>query len=101
MMAYDVLPFGCCQISNLCRANRAEKYLQEVWPEVTRALKPHGIKCELNLVSEYARGKSFLLLRKWSTAVLNFTLRRKGSTEAVGAHEQCHGRRSFLLVPGE
>lgn len=27
-----------------------EKYLREVWPAVTRALKEHGIGCELNLV---------------------------------------------------
>lgn len=27
-----------------------EKYLQEVWPAVTRTLKTHGIGCELNLV---------------------------------------------------
>eukprot|EP00958_Prasinococcus_capsulatus_P022940 scaffold3311_cov411-Prasinococcus_capsulatus_cf.AAC.8 len=27
-----------------------EKYLREVWPSVTAALKEHGIKCELNLV---------------------------------------------------
>ena len=30
--------------------NRAEKYLREVWPAVTRALKEHSIGCELNLV---------------------------------------------------
>ena len=28
----------------------AEKYLREVWPAITRALKEHGIACELNLV---------------------------------------------------
>lgn len=28
----------------------AEQYLREVWPAVTRALKEHGIACELNLV---------------------------------------------------
>jgi hypothetical protein len=28
-----------------------EKYLRETWPVVTRALKEHGISCELNLVS--------------------------------------------------
>lgn len=28
----------------------AEKYLREVWPLVTKALKEHGIACELNLV---------------------------------------------------
>ncbi|KAJ6229180.1 hiv-1 rev binding protein [Anaeramoeba flamelloides] len=27
-----------------------EKYLRQVWPQVTRALKPHGIRCELNLI---------------------------------------------------
>lgn len=27
-----------------------EKYLREVWPSVTSALKEHGISCELNLV---------------------------------------------------
>eukprot|EP00271_Cylindrocystis_brebissonii_P002740 TRINITY_DN13541_c0_g1_i1.p1 TRINITY_DN13541_c0_g1~~TRINITY_DN13541_c0_g1_i1.p1 ORF type:complete len:463 (+),score=117.46 TRINITY_DN13541_c0_g1_i1:181-1569(+) len=27
-----------------------EKYLREVWPSVTRALKEHGIDCQLNLV---------------------------------------------------
>lgn len=27
-----------------------EKYLQEVWPAVTRTLKTHGVGCELNLV---------------------------------------------------
>lgn len=27
-----------------------EKYLQDAWPTVTRALKEHGISCELNLV---------------------------------------------------
>ncbi|KAH9305117.1 hypothetical protein KI387_009521, partial [Taxus chinensis] len=27
-----------------------EKYLQDAWPVVTRALKEHGIACELNLV---------------------------------------------------
>lgn len=27
-----------------------EKYLREVWPTVTRALKEHGVNCELNLV---------------------------------------------------
>ena len=27
-----------------------EKYLREVWPSVTRALKEYGIACELNLV---------------------------------------------------
>eukprot|EP00252_Welwitschia_mirabilis_P008736 TRINITY_DN2085_c0_g1_i1.p1 TRINITY_DN2085_c0_g1~~TRINITY_DN2085_c0_g1_i1.p1 ORF type:complete len:398 (-),score=105.98 TRINITY_DN2085_c0_g1_i1:403-1596(-) len=27
-----------------------EKYLQDAWPAVTRALKEHGIACELNLV---------------------------------------------------
>ncbi|KAK1308249.1 hypothetical protein QJS10_CPA09g01902 [Acorus calamus] len=26
------------------------KYLQQVWPAVTQALKGHGVKCELNLV---------------------------------------------------
>ena len=29
---------------------RAEKYLREVWPAVTRALKAQGLGCELNLV---------------------------------------------------
>jgi hypothetical protein len=29
----------------------SEKYLRETWPVVTRALKEHGISCELNLVS--------------------------------------------------
>ena len=29
----------------------AEKYLREVWPAVTRALKEVGVGCELNLVS--------------------------------------------------
>jgi rRNA processing protein Krr1/Pno1 len=29
---------------------RAEKYLREVWPAITRALREHGIGCELNLV---------------------------------------------------
>jgi hypothetical protein len=28
----------------------AEKYLREVWPAVTAALKEHGVGCELNLV---------------------------------------------------
>jgi len=28
----------------------AEKYLREVWPAVTRALKEVGVGCELNLV---------------------------------------------------
>ena len=28
----------------------AEKYLREVWPAVTKALKEHGVACELNLV---------------------------------------------------
>ena len=28
-----------------------EKYLREVWPAITRALREHGIGCELNLVS--------------------------------------------------
>ena len=27
-----------------------EKYLRDVWPQVTRTLKTHGINCELNLV---------------------------------------------------
>ena len=27
-----------------------EKYLRDIWPEVTEALKPHGIRCDLNLV---------------------------------------------------
>ncbi|KAL4435074.1 hypothetical protein ABPG77_003899 [Micractinium sp. CCAP 211/92] len=27
-----------------------EKYLREVWPAVTKALKEHGVACELNLV---------------------------------------------------
>ncbi len=27
-----------------------ERYLQEAWPAVTRALKEHGVRCELNLV---------------------------------------------------
>ena len=27
-----------------------EKYLREVWPQVTRSLGHHGINCELNLV---------------------------------------------------
>ena len=29
---------------------RAEKYLREVWPAVTRSLKEAGLNCELNLV---------------------------------------------------
>ena len=29
----------------------AERYLREVWPVITKALKEVGIKCELNLVS--------------------------------------------------
>lgn len=29
----------------------AERYLREVWPVVTKALKEAGIGCELNLVS--------------------------------------------------
>lgn len=33
----------------LCSA-LAEKYLREVWPAVTRALKEVGVGCELNLV---------------------------------------------------
>ncbi len=33
-----------------CIAVRAEKYLREVWPAITRALREHGIGCELNLV---------------------------------------------------
>ena len=28
----------------------AEKYLREVWPAVTKAVKEHHIACELNLV---------------------------------------------------
>ena len=39
----------CCTDVALLRA--AEKYLREVWPAITRALKEHGIACELNLVS--------------------------------------------------
>lgn len=27
-----------------------EKYLRDVWPQVTSALKPHSLKCDLNLV---------------------------------------------------
>lgn len=30
----------------------AEKYLREVWPAVTKALKEHCIACELNLVRD-------------------------------------------------
>lgn len=37
-----------CLCPGLC--GRAEQYLREVWPAVTRALKEHGIACELNLV---------------------------------------------------
>jgi ribosomal RNA assembly protein len=33
----------------LCCA-ATEKYLREVWPAVTRALKEVGVSCELNLV---------------------------------------------------
>ena len=32
------------------RCCTAEKYLREVWPAVTRALKEVGVGCELNLV---------------------------------------------------
>ena len=31
----------------------AERYLREVWPVVTKALKEVGIGCELNLVRSY------------------------------------------------
>jgi rRNA processing protein Krr1/Pno1 len=31
-------------------AAATEKYLREVWPAVTRALKEVGVSCELNLV---------------------------------------------------
>lgn len=34
-----------------CALCDAEKYLREVWPAVTRALKEMGVGCELNLVS--------------------------------------------------
>ena len=27
-----------------------EKYLRDVWPQVTSTLKAHGLKCDLNLV---------------------------------------------------
>ena len=27
-----------------------EKYLRDVWPQVTSTLKPHSLKCDLNLV---------------------------------------------------
>jgi len=36
---------------------RAEKYLREVWPAVTRALKEHCIGCELNLVGAWKGGR--------------------------------------------
>lgn len=36
--------------SCLCLPTIAEKYLREVWPAITRALKEVGIGCELNLV---------------------------------------------------
>ena len=35
---------------------RAEKYLREVWPSVTSALKEHGVACELNLVRLRGQG---------------------------------------------
>lgn len=46
---------GCCLMrfptncAGLCW-RPAEQYLREVWPAVTRALKEHGVACELNLV---------------------------------------------------
>jgi len=41
---------GCRLASSSCRLLTAEKYLREVWPAVTKALKEHGVGCELNLV---------------------------------------------------
>jgi ribosomal RNA assembly protein len=31
----------------------AERYLREIWPAATKALKEVGIGCELNLVSKH------------------------------------------------
>lgn len=44
----DWRPSDCRPLPSL--PTRAERYLQEVWPAVTRALKEHGVGCELNLV---------------------------------------------------
>lgn len=41
----------------------AEKYLREVWPAVTRALKEMGVGCELNLVSNCSGGAAPTLWR--------------------------------------
>ena len=37
-----------------------EKYLREVWPIITRALKEVGVGCELNLVGALAGRRPFL-----------------------------------------
>lgn len=58
----------------------AEKYLREVWPAVTKALKEHGIACELNLVEgsmTVGRGGGLLGSRSaphfWGTEPLPLT----------------------------
>lgn len=51
-----MVPRGSCRLHSpsplpiFALWRRAEKYLREVWPAVTSALKEHHIACELNLV---------------------------------------------------
>ena len=53
-----VLLFGLiCHCSLLFFFYVPEKYLQEIWPNVKRALSDYGVSCELNLVSN----RNFLL----------------------------------------
>ena len=63
----------------VCRSS-AEKYLREVWPAITRALKEHGIACELNLVS-VLHDKPFA--RKLDTSLVLVALRRHAAKTPV------------------
>lgn len=48
----DDNPYGLLEESSFATLfpKYREKYLREVWPSVTKALKEHGVACELNLV---------------------------------------------------
>lgn len=70
----------------------AEKYLREVWPAVTRALKEVGVGCELNLVEGSMTVRT---TRKVRTPQHSTAQVKKQLQDHTGCSAQAHQRWQF------